>query len=402
MKNKSKLITVCLVIVIIGALVIILLKENVATRVWVIETVDSEGDVSSDNSLAVDSKGHPHICYYDYTHGDLKYAYWNGTHWIIEVVDSNGDVGRDCSIALDSNDFPHISYYDATNGNLKYAWWNGTDWIIETVDSDGDVGVGSSIMLDSEGYPHISYGTYKNHKLKYARWNGTSWIIETVDNKDVFYTSIALDRNNYPHIAYIFPVTRMVCVIKYARWNGNSWNFKTLGSGSGWGASLAVDRDNYPHICCGIIANDRLEYRLKYFVLTATGWSSKVIDSETLLESNPSLTLDSYDHPHICYWGYNKYGNTKYLKYASYNGYHWIIETIKINKSGGWSISLALDNQNNPHIIYYDPVNGDLKYVYKKKNTINNIIEINGELSMNRFLMTVVADKKESSQICGE
>ncbi|WP_172673953.1 hypothetical protein [Methanogenium cariaci] len=64
----------------------------------------------------------PHISYYDYTKGDLKYTSWNGTAWEITAVDSVDNVGgKYTSLALDSTGAPHISYFDKTNGNLKYA-----------------------------------------------------------------------------------------------------------------------------------------------------------------------------------------------------------------------------------------------------------------------------------------
>ena len=123
-----------------------------------------------DPSLSLDSRGSPHISYYDDSNGDLRYASWNGTGWDLETIDSINDVGRHPSLAIDAGDHPHISYYDASYKELRYATYdtNSAQWVIRTIDTGGDVGSFSSIALDSSGRPCISYYDAVNHAVKYA------------------------------------------------------------------------------------------------------------------------------------------------------------------------------------------------------------------------------------------
>jgi hypothetical protein len=66
-----------------------------------------------------------HLCYFDQTNGNLKYAYWNGGWVLIENVDTLGVVGQFCDIDIDGAGIPGISYYDASMGDLKYAYMAG-------------------------------------------------------------------------------------------------------------------------------------------------------------------------------------------------------------------------------------------------------------------------------------
>jgi len=117
-------------------------------------------------------------------------------------------------------------------------------WVPETVDSPGDVGWYTSIALDSSDNPHISYFDETNSDLKYARWNGTDWITETVDSDGQVgtHTSITLDSSDNPHISY-FDGTNMD--LKYAWWNGTDWVPETVDSdGDGTPDVTDTDDDN--------------------------------------------------------------------------------------------------------------------------------------------------------------
>lgn len=132
-------------------------------------------------SLAVDSTGWLHIVYPDQSK-KVKYIKWDGTSWSTSsICDLSGPLAspKQFSLALDSKGYPHVSYvyYNKASGNmnLKYAKWTGEKWSFQTVDATGLVGVYSSIVLDSNDYPHISYYgsgyvSYYTGYLKYAKW----------------------------------------------------------------------------------------------------------------------------------------------------------------------------------------------------------------------------------------
>jgi len=140
--------------------------------------------VGISSSIALDGLGRPHISYYDIENGDLKYAYSNdvwptASSWNVSVLDSVGDVGLYSSLAIDTaTNTLHLCYYDYTNGNLKYAQKVGAAaWEFQIVDGDvadgdgineGDVGYYCSIDLNGLGQPAISYYDNSHGDLKVA------------------------------------------------------------------------------------------------------------------------------------------------------------------------------------------------------------------------------------------
>ncbi len=148
---------------------------------WISQAVDTSMAIpfflGQDTSLVLDTNDYPHIAYYDGDSSDLKYVEWSGTEWLIQTVDSAGDVGKYASLALDSSGVPHISYYDADNQAVKYASLVSNSWQIIAVEAgvgDGDV---ISLIIDSTDRLHLSYYYYggENNRLLQYAWKDVTF-----------------------------------------------------------------------------------------------------------------------------------------------------------------------------------------------------------------------------------
>ncbi len=272
--------------------------------------------------------------------------------WLIEIVDSSLGGEQDTSIILDSNDNPRISYYNLNDPYcLKYASFNGSSWDIEIVEGDG---LNSSLALDSNDNPRISYYDANKdcHCLKYASFNGSSWDIEKVDAPGPVVevgeyvgvsSSLALDINGYPQISYYEYIDKN-SNLKYASFNGSSWDIEIVdgaGNDSKCGTFLALNVNGYPQISYyeHIDANNG---NLKYASFNGSIWNIETLDTLGGGQPYPSLALDSNDNPKISYKA------NGVLKNVSFNGSSWDIEIV--DDATGCCTSLTLDGNDNPRI----------------------------------------------------
>ncbi|MCK4341950.1 MAG: hypothetical protein KAY37_09535 [Phycisphaerae bacterium] len=228
-----------------------------------------------------------------------------GYEWEKDVVDFEGTTGWECAIALDSDGRPHISHIDAEGDmRLKYARWTGTEWLREDVAPCFYGWRATSIALDANDNPRIAYrGVHgdPHYHLCYASKTGSTWTIETVDAEHfcAYSCDLAIDESNAPHIVYTGDLGVGQSYLKYAHWNGSQWVMESIGptnGRTGISASIALDLQDRPHVCCYDEGNARLMYARRI----GGSWD---IHNDLDLDGGwmSDIAVDGNGNPHICY-----------------------------------------------------------------------------------------------------
>ena len=235
---------------------------------------------------------------------NLGYATDKSGQWSSGVVVTSNQVGHSCQIVLDSNDRIHIVTFDDTNDRLLYSTktlagahlYTG-HWSTSTLtDVDGSHQV-FSLAVDSSDTLHLSYyegsGDLKYRtKTSSGSWSSASVVDSTNDVGQ--YSSIALDGDDAPHIVYHDATNNN---LRYAHKQGTSWTTSTIDSqtGAGMGTAVAVDAHGKVHVAYETDASD-----MAYMTNFSGTWAKTVLDTNN--HSNAvSIGLDDDGNPHVVF-----------------------------------------------------------------------------------------------------
>jgi hypothetical protein len=327
---------------------------SLAQTSWTTHEVLSGTKSSIFHSIAVHKNGTIYIGFENAAKNKIFLASSNdlGADWNKDTVAENKGTGLSLAINNDSAGSPHLCY---GGDNATYVFPNASTWEQETIDSEGTSSSSISLEFDSQDRPHVSYLQQGSpNKIRYATRNKTGqWQPEdAVSDPDIdkFFTSMALDISDKPHIVYLINQH-----LYYNTSNNSSWtNEELIDETSNFQRNdIAVDQTDEVHISYF----DYSEGELLYTLLSQNG--SRVIDTTNNINSigkYNTIEIDGDNNPHIAYSGEN--GTT--LKYAYHNGTDWKRMVVS-NSTDVNSVSLDLDDEDNAHISYL-AANSTLKY----------------------------------------
>ena len=192
------------------------------------------------------------------------------------------------------DDTMHMTYINATSGMLEHITQYPAGAAASVVDGDGfTVGLYTSIALDGSGQQHVAYHNASATSLVYARQEGTSWSVEEIDNTASvgYYPSIALDNDGRPHISYVDSGSDY---LKYAHYNGSGWEIAIIDdlTNDVFDTSIAVNDTGHPQIAYSIrnYSSSTWEYAVRYASYDGANWSI-----ETPMTRASSLSYSSLD-----------------------------------------------------------------------------------------------------------
>jgi hypothetical protein len=247
--------------------------------------------------------------------GILRYARIENGTWSEEIVDDVLGGTSDASLAVDSKGNPHIVYAPELAGlPMRYAKWNGTAWEKEDIVLRGGI-LSPSLILDAEDKPHVAYIVNSGGEVDYASRTGGVWTIEVIDvvsPNQTLYASLALDSHEHPHVAYdeLYAVG-----INYAVKSSSGWSIELVDAGQRWAPALALDQGNKPHM----VFYDAEHGALIYATRLSGSWCVQTIEddpSELIrIGRDPAIALDDNGAIHVSYHYHDGFGICQ-VKYA--------------------------------------------------------------------------------------
>jgi hypothetical protein len=326
---------------------------------WLIQAITASGTGVQGRSLVMDKNGVPQVAYVT-TDQVLHYATWSGSAWTDEPVSSDYAVLPPAQIALDPSGGLHIVFMTVgPSAPLVYYATRDTTWTTELVEMTAS---DPWLAFDLAGHPHIVFQDTRPIPpdgggmglVQYTKGSG-GWTPETIALRNCSSAcgpiNIVIDKNDHIHVSY-----KDGDAIRYAYNGSGDWTIEEVAS-SGLAPFLAVDDSGNPKVAYTF---PHPEVRLAS--KSAGSWYASLVDGEIV--AGASLAFDHYNNPQLGYCDMRPIppdGPGLGLKYAFLNGNTWEIQEVDgmTECTGAW---LALDENGNPSVLYYDSTTQLLKY----------------------------------------
>ncbi|MCD0463882.1 T9SS type A sorting domain-containing protein [Flavobacterium sp. ENC] len=320
---------------------------------------------ASKTHLAIGKNKLPYVAYKDdWADGKGTVQKFNGVSWeLVGVQGFSPGTVDDVSIAVDQNNIPYVAYKNNLNSKIIVQKFNGTTWT--KVGNEG-FSIGSaeyiSIIIDKNNIPYVAYSGRKTtdytNKLTVQKYNGTDWELVGLTrfsegSSDTYSSSIAIDNNNIPFIAYKNSGEAGGYKSIVQKFNGTGW--ETLGSpgfseGFVGTVSLALDHNNVPYVSYLDVENS---YGSTVQKFNGTAW--ELVGKAGFSAGQATEPVIAIDKNNLPYIAYRDEANASKIRIEKFNGTDWNpIGTPGLSAGAVNYVSIAIDDSDLPYVVYKD------------------------------------------------
>jgi hypothetical protein len=243
---------------------------------------------------------------------------------------------------------------------LAQGAWTWTSTTIRTTVGEWDFWNPSLAFSPLDDHPAIAYRgkVGKQYRLRFAAFDGSTWKDEIVDGRnDGVSASLAFNPiTGFPAIAYGEPTLRLV------EWNGSAWQSPVvIDSSAVVGPRRLVffvaNGKAYPSIAYGVNVGSRNKQTrwLKYAYFDGTAWKIEWVDGNNVgagvsLAYHPT-TGDAGLAFSNGWSGSNPLSTLKFAVKNRLTG-AWAVESVTTAYYAGRHVTLAYDNSGTPAVVH--------------------------------------------------
>jgi hypothetical protein len=307
-----------------------------------------------------------------------------GLEWRTETLDCADSV-TDSSLAVDHDGYPHVSYklYDyGERWGITYTYKDGTGWH----DHWTKWASSPSIAIGPDGLARIAHKVLNygpGSRLLYGSWvPGNGWDTSKVHyttSDTVFRDTVLMLDADTPHIAYEYDHS-----VWYAFRDADGWDMLFPTDSGIYTTNSPVDlgmrSDGLPCMLFrhsapqGIFAKLACCDRADYMDLHVYKWPIVWEEGGSGTSSSISMAIDDDDNAHIAYYDREYVSGSRVytLMYVRQDGPdEWRYEQVDHlpdDRDVVWSeiaARLELDTEGYPHIAYGNTIDGGVRYAFK-------------------------------------
>jgi hypothetical protein len=340
-------------------------------------------------SIAVDSKDHVHVVWYDSTPYNYEIYYKKspdgGATWnpVKRLTWTPGNSAAP-AIAIDSSDTLHIVWSDGTPGNYEVYYKRSTDggaiWSApkRLTWTSGDSGM-PAIAVDSSDTLHIVFyddtsGSteiyYKQSTNGGATWSPVRRLTWTPGSSGA--PAIARGSGNTIHVVWedYTPGNQEIYYMRSPN-GGSTWTAPkriTWTSTKSYSPVVALDSGDAIHVVWedSIPGNSEIYY--KRSTNSGSTWSAaKRLTWTSGNSTSPAIGRDSSDVIHVVWYDDISGNYDIYYKRSTNGGLTWNpVKRLTWASGVSYFPALALDSTNTVHVVWSDETPGNIEIYYRK------------------------------------